>query len=237
MSPPDPIHTIEHNAVDELHAPSEKLSLSGCYIHQLSRCYSCRRKSMTAGARAARLHQPDRHPFSVHVLASSLRRQVGRVPGSRACGKHRPPARTTPSSLRRQSPPQARPRPIHTNIPNPRSASSILAFTSIAHEHISSPPLRNLASPSCMPPAPFASAYSTSPSTVHRPRVCSRRRGCAREVLGGLGLRLRAAASDRSRREALVAMVPILRHQPSSFALLLPANGARALHTSAFYFS
>ncbi|KAJ7847841.1 hypothetical protein B0H14DRAFT_3867369 [Mycena olivaceomarginata] len=31
-------------------------------------------------------------------------------------------------------------------------------------------PLRNLASPSCMPPAPFASAYSTSPSTVHRPR-------------------------------------------------------------------
>ncbi|KAJ7743296.1 hypothetical protein B0H14DRAFT_465531 [Mycena olivaceomarginata] len=68
-------------------------------------------------------------------------------------------------------------------------------------------------------------------------RVCAPDDGVCEEVLGGLGLRLRAAASDRSLREVLVAMVPILRHQPPSFALLLPADGARALHTSAFYLS
>ncbi|KAJ7792174.1 hypothetical protein B0H14DRAFT_172863 [Mycena olivaceomarginata] len=62
-----------------------------------------------AGPRGARLHQPDRHPFSMHVLASSLRRQVGRVPVYRVCGQHRPLARTTPSSPRRQGLPQARP--------------------------------------------------------------------------------------------------------------------------------
>ncbi|KAJ7766001.1 hypothetical protein B0H14DRAFT_363698 [Mycena olivaceomarginata] len=134
---------------------------------------------MTAGARGARLHQPDRHPFSVHVLASSLRRQVGRVPVYRACGKHRPLARTIPPSLRRQGPPQARPvlsTPTsqtqgapHRSPPPPPSPTS----TSLL-------PIRNPASPpwgSYMPPAPFASPCSPSPSTVHRPRVGSRRRG------------------------------------------------------------
>jgi hypothetical protein len=78
--------------------------------------------------------------------------------------------------------------------------------------------------------------HAAPPDPPFIDRVCAPDDGVCEEVLGGLGLS-RAAASDRSRREALVAMVPILRHQPSSFALLLPANGARALHTSAFYLS
>ncbi|KAJ7817384.1 hypothetical protein B0H14DRAFT_3474711 [Mycena olivaceomarginata] len=127
-------------------------------------------------------------------------------------------------------------RPIHTNTPNPRSASSILAFISTAHEHISSPPYAiQLRPPAChRRPSPV---HTAPPHPPFIDRVCAPDDGVCEELLGGLGLRLRAAASDRSRREALVAMVPILRHQPSSFALLLPADGARALHTSAFYLS
>ncbi|KAJ7778886.1 hypothetical protein B0H14DRAFT_326908 [Mycena olivaceomarginata] len=180
---------------------------------------------MTAGARGARLHQPDHHPFSVHVLASSLRRQVGRVPVYRVCGQRRPLARTTPSSLRRQGPPQTRP-----VLSTPTSQTQ-----GVLHRSSSSSP--SPTSTSLLPPTPFASACSTSPSTVHRPRLRSRRRGVRGSARRPESLRLRAAASGRSLREVLVAMVPILRHQPSSFALLLPADGARALHTSALYLS
>ncbi|KAJ7734903.1 hypothetical protein B0H14DRAFT_509353 [Mycena olivaceomarginata] len=114
--------------------------------------------------------------------------------------------------------------------------------------HRSSPSPRPPTSTSLLPPYAIQlrpPACHRRPSPVHTApphppfidRVCAPDDGVCEEVLGGLGLRLRAAASDRSRREALVAMVPILRHQPSSFVLLLPADSARALHTSAFYLS
>ncbi|KAJ7847833.1 hypothetical protein B0H14DRAFT_3453542 [Mycena olivaceomarginata] len=172
----------------------------------------------------------------MHVLASSLRRQVGRVPVY-PCMRETPPACARHTILTPATGPSTiSARPIHTNTRNPKSASSILVFISIAHEHISSPPYAiQLRPPAChRRPSPV---HTAPPHPPFIDRVCAADDGVCEEVLGGLGLRLRAAASDRSLREVLVAMVPILRHQPPSFALLLPADGARALHTRAFYLS
>ncbi|KAJ7765991.1 hypothetical protein B0H14DRAFT_3510085 [Mycena olivaceomarginata] len=170
MFPPDPIHTIEHNAVDK------------------ERIDDCRyMSSSTASARPA-MPSPCMSSLRLFGVRSGVYLET-----PPACTRH---TTLTPAT----GPSTSSARPIHTNITNPRSASSILAFISIAHEHISSPPYAiQLRPPAChRRPSPV---HTAPPHPPFIDRVCVPADGVCEEVLGGLGLRLRAAASDRSRRK------------------------------------
>ncbi|KAJ7690038.1 hypothetical protein B0H14DRAFT_3906540, partial [Mycena olivaceomarginata] len=97
------------------------------------------------------------------VLASSLRRQVGRVPVYRG------------NAARLHAPhhPHSVDRALHKLGPvlsTPTSQTQGVL-------HRSSPSSPSPTSTSLRPSTSFPSACSTSRSTVHRPRVCSRRRG------------------------------------------------------------
>ncbi|KAJ7769752.1 hypothetical protein B0H14DRAFT_352586 [Mycena olivaceomarginata] len=165
MFPPDPIHTIEHNAVDKLHTAQPKSSRS------TRRCYSCRRESTTPVHEEHDCISPTASLlYACPGLVSSA---SGRACTCIPCVRETPPACTRHTILTPSTGPSTNSaRPIHTNIPNPRSASSFLAFTSIAYESTSLPPPYALRQ--CMQYLPFhRSSTACALLTTGCARKCS----------------------------------------------------------------
>ncbi|KAJ7824993.1 hypothetical protein B0H14DRAFT_2596899 [Mycena olivaceomarginata] len=185
-------HTIEHNAVDKLHTVAAEES-----SRSTRGCYSCRRKSTTP------VHEELDciSPTAIPSLSMSWPRLFGVRSGVYLYTVH------AGNTARLHAP--------H----HPHSVDRALHKLGPSYSHQHPKPKECFIDPRLHLHCPRAHLFAPlRPSPVHAAppdspfidRVCAPDDGVCEEVLGGLGLRLRAAASDRSRREALVAMIIIL---------------------------
>ncbi|KAJ7778894.1 hypothetical protein B0H14DRAFT_327103 [Mycena olivaceomarginata] len=210
MFPPDPIHTIEHNAVDKLHTVAAEES-----SRSTRGCYSCRRESTTPVHEELDCISPTASLlYACPGLVSSA---SGRACTCIPCIRETPPACTRHTILTPSTGPQARP-----VLSTPTSQTQ-----GVLHRSSSSSP--SPTSTSLRPSSPFPSACSTSRSTVHRPRVCSRRRGVR-------GSARRLGSQTPSRRERSQSAGSTSGHgahpAPSAVILRAPPTCRRRARTT-----